>query len=188
MPSVGKVKSGAFSPSSTLMMRLLLVVRPPRARRACRRLDQALVPFTDARGGGSDICVEAGEVNRADAAHEGGGVGLGKSPLLRRILAEQGQQCLHLAQQSQRIAQFMLGLRREDPGLAQRLQRLGGGAMQDLRRRSGLAQHQVLHDEFEVDQPAGAVFEIPRRGSRVLGGDAPPHLGDVDQQATWVTR
>ena len=52
----------------------------------------------------------------------------------------------------------MLGLRREDPGLAQRLQRLGGGATQDLWRRSGLAQHQVLRDEFEVDQPAADGF------------------------------
>ena len=32
-----------------------------------------------------------------------------------------------------------------------------------------LAQHQVLHDEFEIDQPAAPVAQIPRRGARRVG-------------------
>ena len=40
-------------------------------------------------------------------------------------------------------------------------------------------QLQILGDEFNIDQPPGGIFEIPRVGIALLFGDSAAHVDDV---------
>ena len=91
-----------------------------------------------------------------------------------------------MAQQRQRFEQLAARLWWQRSRLAEFPQCRCGAAAHDLRRRRGLTQHQVLHDEFEVQQPARTVLEVPGRGPRVLLRDAPSHVGDIGHEAPGV--
>ena len=93
-----------------------------------------------------------------------------------------------MPQQSERLGQLANRLRRQGSGLAECDQRGAGFAVQHLGHPRGLAQQQVLRDEFEVDQPAAPVAQIPGRRPRPALGDPAPHVRDIDDQALRVAR
>ena len=43
----------------------------------------------------------------------------------------------------------------------------------------GVDQLQILRDEFEIDQAAGDVLQVPALAVALLGGDRAAHLDDV---------
>ena len=45
---------------------------------------------------------------------------------------------------------------------------------------------QILRDEFEVDQPARGIFEIPPVALALLLGDRLPHLDDIGGDSAGV--
>ena len=93
-----------------------------------------------------------------------------------------------MAQQGEGVAQLARPLRRQSAGRAERLQRRVGVAPQHLGRPRRFAQHQVLHQEFEIHEPAAPVAQIPRRGTRGAFGDAAAHVGDFGDEPLLVAR
>ena len=86
---------------------------------------------------------------------------------LGHAVEQQCQQPAHIAQQPQRLAQFARracgGSTPASPSAASAAAVL---ALQHFRRATRLAQQQVLHGEFEVDQPAAAGCADPRATAR----------------------
>ena len=62
----------------------------------------------------------------------------------------------------------------------------GGVGVENFRMPGRMHELKILRDEFEIDQPARGIFQVPLRILAVLLGDGLTHVGDVARDRLGV--
>ena len=87
-----------------------------------------------------------------------------------------------------RRAQHVGVLRRQQAEPRRLVEHARGRGIENVRLLGRMHELQILRDEFEVDQPAGDVFQVPALLVALLGRDRGAHLHDVAGDRLGVAR
>ena len=135
------------------------------------------------------IAFEPGEVNRAGAARQ---AGAGRAGQHRRVAARRRtaarSRLAHAAAECSASRSSRAPCGGSTPASPSAAIVSAGSRTSRSGPRRGVAQHQVLGHEFEVEQAARQVLASPTAPARAWRGDAVAHVGDIAQQPLRVAR
>ncbi len=175
---------------SLVACRIFAGLRHAPRRQSCGPDDQPVVPGTHARAGGSHICVEPGEVNRAGAARQGRAGRAGQRRRVRqRPRTTAPSSAAQMAQQGERLAQLAhrpaAAVRR--PRRARRAPRRSrAAAPRGARAASRSIRYCTMNSRST--SPPRRLRRSHGEGRGCLLGDAAAHVGDIGEEPPPVAR